>query len=105
MLAFTASANNPVASHATLVLATGAPADDCAMSSPVHPYGSISSILTLMLLNAVIAGAVGLLLCRGNELPVLESVHADGGPEHNERIMAPLASRIPCWNSMPCVDM
>ena len=104
VLAFTASARNRLAAHAALVLETGAPADDCAMSSPVHPYGSISSILTLMLLNAVIAGAVGLLIQRGRELPVLESVHVDGGPAHNERIMAPLAARVPCWKHMPCIE-
>ena len=104
VLAFTASAKNRLAAHAALVLETGAPADDCAMSSPVHPYGSISSILTLMLLNAVIAGAVGILIQRGRDIPVLESVHADGGPAHNERIMAPLAARVGCWTRMPCIE-
>ncbi|HXT71531.1 MAG TPA: sugar isomerase domain-containing protein [Vicinamibacterales bacterium] len=104
VMAVTASGRNPLASRATLVLETGAPADDCTMSSPLHPYGSVSSILTLMLLNAVIAGAVGFALDRDVALPVLESVHADGGPAHNASVMAPLVERVPCWSRMPCIE-
>lgn len=103
-LAFTASVANPLGSGVTIALETGAPADDCAMTSPVHPYGSISSILTLMLLNAVIAGAVGELIEAGRQPSVLESIHAEGGREHNERVMAVLASRVPCWKRIQCVS-
>lgn len=104
VIAITRSAQNAVAAHAALVLETGAPADDCALSSLGHRFGSLSSILMLTLLNAAIAGAVSLLIERGSALAVLESVHTEGGPAHNARVMAPLLSRIPCWTRMPCIE-
>lgn len=103
-VALSAAAHTPLARATTLGLATGAPADDCALHAGSAAYGSLSSVLAMALLNAVLAETITDLLAAGWRPPILKSIHADGGRARNASILAHLAPRIPCWQRIASVS-
>ena len=103
-VALSAAQDTPLARATTLGLATGAPADDCALHAGSAAYGSLSSVLAMALLNTLLAETITRLLAAGWPPPILESIHTDGGRARNASILARLAPRIPCWRQIACVS-
>ncbi|MEV4613820.1 SIS domain-containing protein [Kitasatospora sp. NPDC049258] len=58
------------------------------------PFGSVSTIVTSALMQAVVASAVGRLAERGITPPLFRSGNVDGGTEWNAKVMADNADRI-----------
>jgi uncharacterized phosphosugar-binding protein len=58
------------------------------------PFGSVSTIVTSALMQAVVASAVGKLTARGITPPLFRSGNVDGGTEWNAKVMADNADRI-----------
>ncbi len=57
-------------------------------------FGSVSTVVTSALMQAVVASAVGKLTARGITPPLFRSGNVDGGTEWNRRVMAENADRI-----------
>ncbi|WP_033820549.1 sugar isomerase domain-containing protein [Kitasatospora sp. MBT63] len=58
------------------------------------PFGSVSTIVTSALMQAVVASAVGRLAEAGIPPPLFRSGNVDGGTEWNAKVMADNADRI-----------
>ncbi|MCP9944234.1 SIS domain-containing protein [Streptomyces somaliensis] len=58
------------------------------------PFGPASTLVAGALVQAVVAAAVGELVRRGIDPPLLRSGNVDGGGEWNDRVMAEHADRI-----------
>lgn len=98
IIAVTRCGDTPLARKADLVLATGAPKDDCALSANSHRIGSMSSLLAGALLNALITSTAERLLSTGVETLVFKSVHSPNGAHHNQVIMNKLGEQVTCWH-------
>ncbi|MFI9270778.1 sugar isomerase domain-containing protein [Kitasatospora sp. NPDC052896] len=57
-------------------------------------FGSVSTIVTSALMQAVVVAAIGLLADAGHTPPLFRSGNVDGGTEWNARLMAEHADRI-----------
>lgn len=58
------------------------------------PFGPASTVVTSALMQAVVVSAVGALVERGIEPPMLRSGNVDGGHEWNGRVMSDYGDRI-----------
>jgi uncharacterized phosphosugar-binding protein len=58
------------------------------------PFGSVSTVVTSALMQAVVAAAIGKLTERGHTPPLFRSGNVDGGTEWNAKVMADNADRI-----------
>ncbi len=75
---------------AEVVLDTGAPPGDAAMSFKglAVKAGALSTVLGAAIMNAVMVEAIQYMADKGFEAPVLMSANLDGSDEHNARIIA-----------------
>ncbi|WP_354641913.1 SIS domain-containing protein [Kitasatospora camelliae] len=94
------SANHPSGTYlkdnCDLVLDSGIAVGDGELSHPGAgaPFGSVSTIVTSALMQAVVASAIGKLADRGVTPPLFRSGNVDGGTEWNAKAMADNADRI-----------
>jgi uncharacterized phosphosugar-binding protein len=81
---------------ADVVLDTGAPAGDAAMSFEglKARAGALSTVLGAAILNAVMVEAIQYMVEKGFEPPVLMSANLDGSDEFNTRVMARYPSHL-----------
>lgn len=80
---------------ADLVLDTGAPEGDVALTLPDGTEtGPTSTILATMLLHALAIGAMEQLIADGAAPPVLRSMNRADGDATNERVLAPFRGRL-----------
>ncbi|NYI07738.1 sugar isomerase domain-containing protein [Allostreptomyces psammosilenae] len=82
--------------HCDLVLDTGIGVGDAELEVDGVPgrIGPVSTVVTSALLQAVVAGAIGLLVERGVTPPTFRSGNVDGGTEWNRTVLADNADRI-----------
>jgi uncharacterized phosphosugar-binding protein len=80
-----------------VVLDTGAPAGDAALSFKGLDVkaGAVSTVLGAALLNAVMVEAIQYILDKGGNPPVLMSANLDGNEEYNARVMANYGHIVP----------
>ena len=80
-----------------VVLDTGAPAGDAALSFEGLDVkaGAVSTVLGAALLNAVMVEAIQYILDKGGKPPVLMSANLDGNEEYNARVMANYGQIVP----------
>jgi len=84
---------------ADLVLDSGVPAGDAALTLPgvPEPVGPMSVVAGCILMNATLVRAVELLAGRGIEPPVLRSANVAGGDEKNQALDAKYAHHRRGW--------
>lgn len=82
--------------HCDVVLDSKIAVGDGELTSPGArtSFGSVSTIVTSALMQAVVASAVGRLTDRGITPPLFRSGNVDGGTDWNARMMAENADRI-----------
>jgi uncharacterized phosphosugar-binding protein len=82
---------------AEVVLDTGAPPGDAAMSFEglAVKAGALSTVLGAAIMNAVMVEAIQYMAEKGFEPPVLMSANLDGSDEYNARIMDRYPSSMP----------
>lgn len=82
--------------HCDVVLDSKIAVGDGELSHPAAgtTFGSVSTVVTSALMQAVVASAVGKLADRGITPPLFRSGNVDGGTEWNAKVMADNAERI-----------
>ncbi|MCP4213818.1 MAG: SIS domain-containing protein [bacterium] len=103
VIAVTGRTDNVLAEKSGTVLITGAGSDDCMLSAHGHRFGSMSSALTGILVNTLVASAIELMLEKGEKPLIFKSIHAHGGPMHNQAIIDELGTDITAWRHISSV--
>ncbi|GAA1980493.1 sugar isomerase domain-containing protein [Kitasatospora viridis] len=82
--------------HCDVVLDSKIAVGDHELTHPAVPtgFGSVSTVVTSALMQAVVASAVGKLADRGITPPLFRSGNVDGGTDWNAKLMAEHADRI-----------
>ncbi|GAA2139977.1 SIS domain-containing protein [Kitasatospora kazusensis] len=94
------SSNHPsgtyLKDHCDVVLDSKIAVGDGELSTPgaETPFGSVSTVVTSALMQAVVASAIGRLTARGVTPPLFRSGNVDGGTDWNAKAMAENAERI-----------
>src|SRR5581483_307901 len=80
---------------ADVVIDNGAPRGDSLLDMPRNGrVCAVSSVTAAVIAQMIVADAVGMLLERGVDVPILISVNIPGGEDHNRRLQARYAGRI-----------
>jgi uncharacterized phosphosugar-binding protein len=99
VIAITRSAETPLAKVSDGVLATSIPPRDCAFGIGEAEFGSLSSVVASIVLNAILSEAAKNAIQAGRKLALYRSVHSDGEGS-NKQHLEYWRHRTPCLDRL-----